>query len=282
MNESICRFMPAKAEEFSAKAVRFVYETQCRTLTQPFLHPIYVFHLVTRGTAVLRLEESEYTLKRGDVFFAFPAYPYYLDADEDFAYIYVSFMGGGVSAWMMQCNILPATPCYSGYGFLCPMFENAIRRITPSNANMLAEGVLYYALSYFDLGDETADAEAQKGTGGLFDALMDYVDRHYRESDLSLARLSGVFSYTEKYLSSLFKKHLTVGFVSYLNTRRIQHANRLLRMGKQSMAEIATACGYSDYAYFSRVFKRITGNTPTEALRYMQKVAEDGATADPH
>ena len=55
MSESICRFLSAKSEDSTIQAVRFVYETECRSLTQPFMHPIYVFHIVTKGSAVFCL-----------------------------------------------------------------------------------------------------------------------------------------------------------------------------------------------------------------------------------
>ena len=55
MSESICRFLPAKNEEAAIKAVGFVYETEFSNLTQPFVNPIYVFHIVTKGSAVLRI-----------------------------------------------------------------------------------------------------------------------------------------------------------------------------------------------------------------------------------
>ena len=63
MSDSICRFMPAKNEDASIKAVRFVYETECHTLSQPFYHPIYVLHIVTKGTATLKISEKCYSLK---------------------------------------------------------------------------------------------------------------------------------------------------------------------------------------------------------------------------
>ena len=270
MSESICRFMPAKNEDNSIQAVRFVYETECHSLSQPFLHPIYVLHIVTKGTAIFRIENNKYALKRGDIFFAFPAYPYYLDADDDFEYIYISFMGSGAISRLPKCNITPKKPYYADFNFLCTIFENAIRRVTPFNSNLLTEAVLYYALSFFDSGDNNYQSEELEHHTGVFANIVDYVDYHFRESDLSLSRLAPVFSYTEKYLSSLFKKNIQIGFINYLNNLRIQYACELIQKGNLNMSEISVACGYSDYAYFSKVFKKITGKSPTETLKYLK------------
>ena len=269
MSKSICRFMPAKNEETSIKAVRFVYETECLTFTQPFIHPIYVIHMVTQGSAVLRIADKQYSLKRGDVFFAFPAIPYYIDATDDFEYIYISFMGGGATSLFSECKITPDTPFYDNLSFLCTMFENAIRRVTPHNANMLTESVLFYALSYFDTTLPVTEPEPQASSDGLFKTMVNYVDRHYRENDMSLSRLANIFSYTEKYLSSLFKKNMQIGFVNYLNNLRVQYANELIEKGELNISEIAEACGYSNYSYFSKVYKKSTGRTPTESIEWI-------------
>ena len=269
MSESICRFLPAKNEEANLKTVRFVYETECLALTQPFVHPIYVLHIVTEGNAVLRIEGQQYQLKRGDIFFAFPAVLHYLDASDDFKYIYISFMGSGAALLLSRCGVTPQKPIYPDFSFLCPMFESSIRRITPTNANMLTEGVLYYTLSFLDKGE--GESDSRKNGDSLFEMIVNYVDHHYRDSDMSLGNLADTFSYTEKYLSSLFKKNMQIGFVNYLNNLRIQYANELIATGALSMAEIAEACGYSDYSYFAKVFKKNTGSTPKKSMQFIDK-----------
>ena len=270
MSNSVCHFMPVKKDESDVKAVRFVYETECSSFKQPFVHPIYVLHMVTGGSAVLRIEGREYSLKRGDIFFAFPAFPYYLDAICDFEYIYISFMGRGVAPLLSKCGIEPLSAYYGNYGFLCPIYEDAIKRINVDNSNMLTESVLYYTLSFFSNGtveNEECDSEGN----GNFESIVNYVDNHYREENMSLGMLSERFSYTEKYLSSLFKKNMHIGFISYLNNLRIQYAIELIQKRKMSIREISEECGYRDYSYFSRVFKKSTGKTPTESLKESSK-----------
>ena len=178
-------------------------------------------------------------------------------------------MGNGATSRLLKCNITPENPYYTDFGFLCTIFENAIRRITPFNSNLLTEAVLYYTLSFFDSDDCEFETDEQKNSSSVFQNIVDYVDYHYRESDISLGRLANVFSYTEKYLSSLFKKNMQIGFVSYLNNLRIQFANELIEKGGLSISEIAENCGYSDYSYFSKVYKKITGKTPTEAIEWI-------------
>ena len=266
MSESICKFMPAKKEEANVKVVRFVYETECETLSQPFVSPIYVMGIVTSGTATLRVGEKTFDLKRGDIYFGFPACPYYFDDISEFEYIYISFMGSGVPELLAKCNVNQSNLYYQGFDFLCPIFEGSIRRITPKNSNFLSEGVLYYALSFIN----TDMKEDESSKESIFEAIVNYVDRHYKESDLSLGRLSETFSYTTKYLSLLFKKNMQIGFNTYLNNLRIQLACELIESSKMSIAEISNACGYNDYTYFLKSFKKHLGKTPTEYLNFVK------------
>ena len=78
-----------------------------------------------------------------------------------------------------------------------------------------------------------------------------------------------VFFYTdtEKYLSYLFKKNMQIGFTQYVNNLRIQCALGLIGEGWQSVSEIAFASGYSDALYFSKVFRKKVGCTPSQRIR---------------
>ena len=70
--------------------------------------------------------------------------------------------------------------------------------------------------------------------------------------------------YNKKYLSALFVKNKNVKFKEYLNSLRINRALELIGDPDLSVSEISEKCGFSDPYYFSKVFKKITGLTPTE------------------
>ena len=97
--------------------------------------------------------------------------------------------------------------------------------------------------------------------------ILNYVNENYRDPALTLCKVADIFSYTEKYVSSLFKKHMETGFNKYVNSRRIDHALQLIDKGYRSVRSIAVECGFSDALYFSKVFKKKTGITPTEMIQ---------------
>ena len=73
MSDSICIFMPSKSYSFDIKPVHFVYETEFHKLRQPFFSEVYYMHLITKGSAILKISEDSYPLTRGDIFFSFAA-----------------------------------------------------------------------------------------------------------------------------------------------------------------------------------------------------------------
>ncbi len=81
---------------------------------------------------------------------------------------------------------------------------------------------------------------------------------------LSLEELAGEARLSPYYFSRAFKLQTGSSFVDYLNLVRVGHAKRLLRESSLSVKEIATAVGFSDPNYFSRVFKHHTQITPTQ------------------
>ena len=66
------------------------------------------------------------------------------------------------------------------------------------------------------------------------------------------------------YFSKLFKEETGSNFVEYLTGLRMDQAKEMLKDENLSMKEICAAIGYSDPNYFSRIFKKNVGLTPTE------------------
>lgn len=98
-----------------------------------------------------------------------------------------------------------------------------------------------------------------------------YIDSHYME-ELSMKNAARAMNYSDAYFCKLFKQCFQVNFSTYLNEYRIRKARDMMQNPRVNVKDISTACGYTDANYFSRVFKRITGQTPTEyRLTMMEK-----------
>lgn len=263
--DSICRFLPPKSVSGNIKTVHFVYETEFLLMKQPFIRPIYYLHLVTSGEATLKFSGKQYPLKEGTLFFFFSGVPYEIEGDENFRYTYVSFMGANVPEFLAEMGITVENSVFQGYSHLKELWLSSIVRVNNVNANILTESVLLNTLSYIAKNKEKT--EPNKNSENLLSVIVDYVDTHYREKELSLKKVAKIFAYTEKYLSHFFKSKMGTGFNEYVNNLRLQNALNLIDEGNKSVAEIASKCGFSDPLYFSKVFKKRNNKAPTEYIR---------------
>lgn len=69
---------------------------------------------------------------------------------------------------------------------------------------------------------------------------------------------------SKSYLSSLFKKETDMTITDYVNHKRIQYASVLLSTTHLQIQTVAQHCGMMDVQYFSRLFKKIKGESPVE------------------
>ena len=82
--------------------------------------------------------------------------------------------------------------------------------------------------------------------------------------DISLEEVAKYVDISPYYFSKLFKEEEGENFIDYLTSLRIAKAKELLQGTEESIKEICSEVGYSDPNYFSRIFKKVVGYTPTE------------------
>ena len=92
---------------------------------------------------------------------------------------------------------------------------------------------------------------------------MAYIHEHYAES-ISRYDLAQHVALSEDYLTDCFRKELGVTPITYINRYRIHQAQILLTESYKNITEIALDVGFSDSSYFSRVFRREVGMSPTD------------------
>ena len=97
----------------------------------------------------------------------------------------------------------------------------------------------------------------------LFKKILAYIQEHYTE-ELSLTSLAEMYNISSSRLSTLIKKELGLSFSEYITARRMQKAKELLKDDSRSIEEIANAVGYHDYFYFTKVFKKTQGISPSK------------------
>lgn len=93
--------------------------------------------------------------------------------------------------------------------------------------------------------------------------IRNYIDRHYMER-LQLPDLANSLRVSPFHLSRVFSAECGFSIFDYLTEVRIQHAKKLLRDRRYTVAEIAEKVGYENGNYFAKVFRRHTGVSPSK------------------
>lgn len=96
--------------------------------------------------------------------------------------------------------------------------------------------------------------------------IVAFIRAHYKE-ELHLEDIATRFSFNYSYLSAFFNSQMRESFNDYLNRIRIEKACELLHQQNKSIAEISKEVGYSEHSYFCRVFRKVTGKTPSSWRR---------------
>ncbi|WP_134684004.1 response regulator [Brevibacillus migulae] len=106
-----------------------------------------------------------------------------------------------------------------------------------------------------------------RGQTKVIERVLSFIHEHFQE-DITMEQAAEHVNLSPFYFSKMFKLHSGETFIDYLTRLRIERAKRLIANLELSLKEICFEVGYKDPNYFSRVFKKVTGLTPTE---YRQK-----------
>lgn len=153
-------------------------------------------------------------------------------------------------------------------GRLSPTVPGLVRSISDPDAE---PGERDLRLSIAGICEHLAHhaSEAGESTHQAVRSARQLIDEGYAE-DLSLDRIADHVRLSPFHLSRIFKSATGSTVLDYLTARRIEAAQRLIREESLSVKEIAARVGYADQNYFSRVFRRITGLTPSAFRKNQQ------------
>ena len=122
---------------------------------------------------------------------------------------------------------------------------------------------------------QTPVKEEKKGRMG---EVINYIHTHYQE-DITLDSLAQRFYVSPYYLCREFKKYTNSTIIQYLNVTRIMNAQRKFMETDRNITEISKATGFSNITHFNRVFKSVTGMTPS-GYRKLLSAAGSPASSD--
>lgn len=120
------------------------------------------------------------------------------------------------------------------------------------------------------------EEERSNTTKNVIRQAKQYIDENYRDPDLSVEKICRYLHMSPAYFSTMFKKETGKAYIAYLTEVRLNHAVKLLMTTEDKTYVIAEKVGYPEQNYFSYVFKKKFGISPTKYRSTLQKADESG------
>ena len=149
--------------------------------------------------------------------------------------------------------------------------ENTEEILAESGKNI--ESAITYAKKMISQAITIRDQNSGNKNRSILKTAVDFIDEHYMDEDISLNTAANVANVSSNHFSALFSQNMGQTFIEYLTTLRMNKAKELLRCTGMRSSEIAGEVGYKDAHYFSYLFKKTQGMTPSE----YRKAREDKA-----
>ena len=170
--------------------------------------------------------------------------------------MYIAFEGLRADELFKRFSISKEERSFHGFDGLVPMWQESLSRACEDTVDLASESILLYTFSRL----RTKGAEHSD----LVSKIIQISEEEFSDIHLSVATISERLNYNPKYLSHAFKQEMGITYSEYLRELRIKFAVSLFDNGLDSVKNVAFLSGFSDSLYFSSVFKKSVGVSPTE------------------
>lgn len=122
---------------------------------------------------------------------------------------------------------------------------------------------------YFEIFREYCDAVVHFSTNtysSVMKEIVSYITENLT-SELTLTNIASIYGMHPVHLARKFKQETGNTFIGYVNQQRVYLAKYYFHLGEHQLSSVANLAGFNSHSYFTKVFKKIAGKTPTKYLR---------------
>lgn len=233
-------------------------------------HPEFIF--VVGGSGRFETGGNQYPIKTGDLIVCSKDVAHSEYMFEGSTEIYHLGFTNTVLSGMEEDEILTETFCIihtdTQFEILKAYFDALNNELTDAQiSSKIVEEDLMRVLLISVLRLAVTNVGLTYSQNKAFIEAKEYFDKNYLTIN-NIEEVCKTLGINKFYLTHIFKEQLGMPPIKYLVLKRMDKAKSLLAYSSASVAEIATKSGYTDTAYFCRVFKKVEGVTP---LQYRTK-----------
>ena len=149
--------------------------------------------------------------------------------------------------------------------------EDTEKILAESGRNM--ESIIAYAEKLVSQAIQLRDRNSGNKNRSILKTAVDFIDQHYMEEDMPLNKAANAANVSANHFSALFSQNMGQTFIEYLTSLRMDKAKEYLRCTGMRSSEIAGEVGYKDAHYFSYLFKKTQGMTPSDYRKAREEKA---------
>lgn len=217
------------------------------------------------GTAEVDIDKKRYTVTEGCSFTVFPHLSFFIHQNGA-RYAWVEFSGFESVSVISRIAVSKESPILPEIGVegFEKMFDFPETGLEIHNIYRRAARVLFLFSYYIEkFPPEKFSPKKSESTGYVIKA-RNIIEENFTDPDFGVQQVGEQLKIDRSYLYRRFKNELGVSVIDYITRRRIAHAEIMLSNPNYSIKDVAYSSGFTDQLYFSRVFKKLNGKTPTE------------------
>ena len=226
----------------------------------PGTREIYSLHYIVSGKGYVVFRGETYALSAGDSLMVFPEEEilYYPEESDPWAYRWVDFKGADAKALVARTGFSKQCPVVKGKQGMEPWFMIYEDGLHGELARERYTAKVYLLLTYY-----LKEAKEPEERRSYYDEATEMIQNSYWKQELTVGQLAKSLNVERSYLYRLFMEHCGISPQQYIADVRMERACELLSAGELSIQAVACSVGYKDALYFSKLFRKAKGITPS-------------------
>lgn len=239
----------------------------------------YIFHYILSGKGQLTMNGVSHSISKGSLFVLPPHSNavYAPDKTDPWSYIWIEFGGSAVKAALDGTSYSAENYIFEDdeNGYLRKLFMEAAEEdnlSTEFSEPLLLCSYLLRAFAFLTKRYPKEEHLFLSKKEEVVKRIEEYLSLHYSDGDLSLGEVAEKFSFSQSYVTRLFKAETGITPMQFVDDLRMKKAIELLNRHSLTIDQISEAVGYKNQFYFTKRFKMYYGVPPS---KYKKKASED-------